>query len=239
MTSRLATLLVVGLVAVSCEQSTDPVSSVSPDEAEMSVSFDGAEATDYPPSAKPAAGPLVLAANLTQWGTYYHIPNFERLGRQTIPNFLGSIQYIDGNYYSLRPTDAIMKYKGRYYLVPRDARFTRDKYGQFCGGGWGWGSGNDDRSLINDGGLDAACRAHDQAWSYPSASNVRNGDRAFLAALYRVVPKWEYEYDYLRGARNWMECRVRNGVSRDRWTGTCGWTAFWRVSSNTVSRIVR
>lgn len=230
MRSRLVVLLVVGF-AVGCEQSSDPVSSVGLSEAEVADSLETLS------SAKPTAGPLVITANLTQWGTYRHIPDYARIlqTHQTYPYYGQSIQYIDGNYYNVSPLDAIMKYKGRYYLVPRDARFTRDKYGQFCGGGWG----NNARSPINDGGLDAACKAHDQSWSNPRGTNVRRGDREFLAALRRVAPRWQYEYDYVRGAKAWMECRVRRGVTKASWTGTCGWTAFSRVSTATISRIVR
>lgn len=192
------------------------------------------------------AAEFVLTANLTSYGTslwpptYQQLPDLVALGNTTIPNYLGSVQTIGGKYFTLSPSNRIMQYRGLFYLVPANAKFSRDVYGQFCGGGWGWGSGNDELPPLSDGGLDAACREHDRAWDAKSPADVLRGDRAFLTSLSGITPRWQYEAEYIPVAKRWMECRVRFGVTVADWPEPkCRSLVVFAFVRTQVSRLVR
>lgn len=171
------------------------------------------EAFQHEEATAPAG--LTLTADLTSGSSPYPkyrlIPTSAFQGSQTIPNFLGSVQSIDGKYYTLSSGHALMKYRGLYYLVPRSARFSGQYYANFCGSGWG--AGHESWQPVIDGGLDAACRAHDLAWSRNTRTSIVSGDIEFKRALDRIQPKWAYERDYTTVARAWMNCRVASAAT--------------------------
>ncbi|MFN8652592.1 MAG: hypothetical protein U0133_11850 [Gemmatimonadales bacterium] len=172
---------------------------------------DSAPPTAVDRSSAISATGLTITADLTP--TRLFPPKYRYLGSTlpsgTISNYLGSLQYIDGAYYTVDPAFVIGSYKTRYYIVPSNAAWNIDKYGQFCGGGWGYPA-NASRPPISDGGLDAACREHDMAWS---VWNVLGGDARFLSRLNAIAPRWQYEADYVVAAKSWMTCRVSKHVT--------------------------
>jgi len=147
----------------------------------------------------------------------HHLPGFDPLRKATPANFLGSLQEIDGWYFTVHPSLRVARYRrnGAYYLLPAEARFTSRSYGFFCGAGWGL-PGNVNRNPLADGGLDAACRAHDEAWATGTATAVLAGDSTFLESLRNITPVWQVEADFVLAAREWMSCRVRFRVDVPR-----------------------
>lgn len=164
----------------------------------------------------------------------------ELFSRTTIAHHFGSLQSIDGWTLTITPGVRVMRHDGKYFVVPEGARFATAFYGHFCGAGWGVGSGNDSRAPIADGGLDAACRAHDEGWSKASRpGDVRSADASFANALAAIRPRWSYEAKYRDAALRWMECRRSNGVDVKSFKETkCGGAAVWPVVRASISRVV-
>lgn len=172
---------------------------------------------------------LTITADITRpttapSGKYFLLPS----GNSTVPYPYG-VQLIDGKYYAVAPGIVIASYKYKYYLIPRDAKFSGSTYGYFCGSGWGWnkyGTGNSSKLPIPDGGLDAACLAHDKSWEPATAYNILNGDKRLLSAALYVVPKWQYEADYRSALLTWIQCRVNKQVTTTSWwLSTCAFSA--------------
>ena len=133
----------------------------------------------------------------------------------TAPSAPYQVQLFDGLCYGTVANIRLASYRSKYYLIPADAKFSVDKYGYFCGGGWGWGSGNNAKTPLLDGQTDRACLTHDKGWSAPSGQqpsplSVMASDKTFLATLKTIKPVWQYETDYVAAAIKWMECRVSN-----------------------------
>ena len=174
-------------------------------------------ATSVVVAAIGAASPFVLAADLTPAAFAPQGKAFRLAScNSTAPAVPYKIELLDGQCYAVVPTVRVATYGGRFYLVPADAKFARDKYGYFCGSSWGWPT-NSARAPLADGGTDRACRQHDQGWSapagkQPSAFSVRAADKALLASLRAVRPVWQYETDYVAAAIRWIECRVKNNM---------------------------
>jgi hypothetical protein len=122
----------------------------------------------------------------------------------------GTVQLLNGFYYRVPNGGRLVLWQGGYFVVPPTAKFGGLYYGHFCGPNWGWGSGNNNRPPIADGGLDAACKAHDQAWEN---RNYTNGDRALYSAIQGILARWSYEYEYIRGAKEWLSCRFQHNVT--------------------------
>lgn len=172
---------------------------------------------------------LPVASNAT-YGKFF------RLGTTKAPSPYTKV-FINppGDYFATAPNVRLAQYQSKYYLVPWNAVFGADLYGYFCGAGWGWnanGGGNNSIAPLPDGGTDKACRTHDQGWSAPngskpSALSVRGSDKAFLAALKAVKPKWKYEADYVAAAIKWITCRVNanEGTTGDTAPSRCNTSA--------------
>ncbi len=175
-------------------------------------------------ASKPAAdlipgSPINTTADLT-FSTFAPQGKVYKLSscNSTAPAAPYRVELINGSCFAIVNGVRLAQYGSLYYLIPEDAKFSLDKYGYFCGAGWGWGSGNNAKTPLPDGGLDKACLNHDKGWSAPagqrpSALSVKAADKTFLATLKSIKPRWAYESDYIKMATFWMDCRVSRASS--------------------------
>lgn len=203
-----------------------------------------AHAQPASPSPRSAGAPRTLQVErilVTSAIRYRVLDQQELLSRTTITDHFGSLQSIDGMTLTISPGVRVMRHGQRYFVVPEGSRFSTAFYGHFCGAGWGAGSGNDSRVPLADGGLDAACRAHDRDWERASTPrDVLAADARFVETLARVQPTWSYEAEYRDAALRWMSCRRANAVHVKSFKeARCGAAAVWPVVRSSVSQVLR